>query len=113
MIKSLDSLTLIEENPSLISFPHSEMVTTNELIQRDAYPRLAQGSVCNRIRLFQNNGLANFDHGRMLLGSKRLVRLSKKIGSAPSENLNNGFSPSAGLKTSHPEHAIQSRSHVE
>ena len=104
MIKNLKRLYVTEKDLSFISYLHAVKVATYEQIQRDTYPRLALGTVCNRVRKFHDNGLVEINHGRLLLDGKRLVSLSKK---AFKVFIQTGEEVRVELKSDSPKHDLE------
>ena len=77
MRSKLRKIHLSELDIGLLKYLHAVKVSTYDRTQRDVYPDHKLTSVGNRLRKIHDNGLIEIEHGRLLLGGKRLVRLSQ------------------------------------
>lgn len=78
MKSKLKKIHLSELDIGLLKYLHAVKVSTYDRVQRDVYPDHKLTSVGNRLRKIHNNGLIEIEHGRLILGGKRLVNLSQK-----------------------------------
>ena len=77
MKANLKGLHIRDQDLDFLRYLHAVKVATYEQIHRDVYSDICFDAVGNRLRKMENNRLISIEYNRPLLGSKRLVFITR------------------------------------